>query len=126
EVHYHPAWHRMMETSQAAGYASVAWQGNPGGHVTHAAMVYLASQTEPGHCCPLTMTYAAVPALAANPALSEIWRPRLTANHYDPSLRPIEQKTSATLGMAMTEKQGGSDLRSNTTRAEAEGDAYRL
>lgn len=126
EVRYHPAWHKMMETSQSAGYASVAWQGNPGGHVTHAAMIYLASQTEPGHCCPMTMTYAAVPALAANQALSDIWRPRLTANHYDPSTRPIEQKSSATLGMAMTEKQGGSDLRSNTTRAEPEGNAYRL
>lgn len=126
EVRFHPAWHKLMEASQSAGYARIAWQGNPGGHVTHAAMVYLASQIEPGHCCPMTMTYAAIPALSADKTLSDIWRPRLTAAQYDPSPRPIEQKSAATLGMAMTEKQGGSDLRSNTTRAEPEGDAYRL
>ncbi|RMC35443.1 acyl-CoA dehydrogenase family protein [Paracoccus alkanivorans] len=126
EVRFHPAWHQLMRASLGAGYAAVAWDGTPGGHVTHAAMVYLASQVEPGHCCPMTMTYAAVPALAADPALAAIWRPRLTARTYDPGRRPIAEKASATLGMAMTEKQGGSDLRSNTTQAEPDGDFYRL
>ncbi|WP_170372829.1 acyl-CoA dehydrogenase family protein [Ruegeria arenilitoris] len=126
EVRFHPAYHHMMDLSQSAGYAALAWDGAPGGHATHAAMVYLASQVEPGHCCPLTMTYAAVPALAANPELAEIWRPKLTADTYDPAPRPIREKRSATLGMAMTEKQGGSDVRANTTTATRDGDAWRL
>lgn len=126
EVHFHPAWHELMQASLGAGYAGVAWDGTQGGHVTHAGMVYLASQTEPGHCCPMTMTYAAVPAMAANPELAAIWQPRLTARDYDPSTRPVADKDAVTLGMAMTEKQGGSDLRSNATTATAEGDYYRL
>ncbi|RJE81936.1 acyl-CoA dehydrogenase family protein [Paracoccus onubensis] len=126
EVYFHPAWHRLMQTSLGAGYAGIAWDGTEGGHVTHAAMVYLASQTEPGHCCPMTMTYAAFPALAANPKLAAVWQPRLSARDYDPSTRPIAEKSAATLGMAMTEKQGGSDLRSNATTAISEGDHYRL
>ena len=126
EVHFHPAWHELMQTSLGAGYAGIAWDRTGGGHVTHAAMVYLASQTEPGHCCPMTMTYAAFPALAANPALAAIWQPRLSARDYDPSTRPVSEKSAATLGMAMTEKQGGSDLRSNATTAISEGDHYRL
>jgi len=124
EVVFHPAYHHMMTLSQGAGYAATAWDG--GSHATHAAMVYLASQVEPGHCCPLTMTYAAVPALAANPALATVWTPKLTARTYDPRILPVERKTSATLGMAMTEKQGGSDVRSNTTRATQDGDHWRL
>lgn len=126
EVRFHPAYHRFMEAGIGAGYAALAWEGQPGGHVTHAAMVYLASQVEPGHCCPMTMTYAAVPALAADDRLATIWRPKLTARRYDPAPRPLQHKAGATLGMAMTEKQGGSDVRSNTTRAEPDGDAYRL
>ena len=126
EVRFHPAYHHMMDLSQSAGYAALAWDGAPGGHATHAAKVYLASQVEPGHCCPLTMTYAAVPALAANPELAEIWRPKLTARAYDPAPRPIGEKRSATLGMAMTEKQGGSDVRANSTIATRDGDTWRL
>lgn len=126
EVRFHPAYHRFMQVSARAGYAAVAWEGAAGGHVTHAAMVYLASQVEPGHCCPLTMTYAATPALSAAPGLAELWHPRLTARAYDPALRPVTQKLAATLGMAMTEKQGGSDVRANTTRALPDGEAYRL
>jgi len=125
-VEFHPGYHALMAAAQGAGYAGLAWEGVPGAHLGHAAMVYLLSQVEPGTCCPLTMTYAAVPALAADPALAALWRPRLTARSHDPSPRPIAQKTSATLGMAMTEKQGGSDLRSNSTRAERAGDGYRL
>ncbi|WP_170457683.1 acyl-CoA dehydrogenase family protein [Ruegeria arenilitoris] len=126
EVRFHPAYHHVMDLSQSAGYAALAWDGAPGGHATHAAMVYLASQVEPGHCCPLTMTYAAVPALAANPELAEVWRPKLTADAYDQAPRPIGEKRSATLGMAMTEKQGGSDVRANTTTATRDGEAWRL
>jgi putative acyl-CoA dehydrogenase len=89
-------------------------------------MVYLTSQVEPGVCCPMTMTYAAVPALRADKALLGEWVPKLTARLYDPAARPLARKAGATLGMAMTEKQGGSDIRANATRAEREGDHYRL
>ena len=126
EVRFHPAYHRFMETSLGAGYSAVAWEGQQGGHVTHAAMVYLANQVEPGHCCPMTMTYAAVAALTADAKLAAEWQPKLTSRSYDPAPRPLKEKRGATLGMAMTEKQGGSDVRSNTTRAEPDGDAYRL
>jgi putative acyl-CoA dehydrogenase len=130
EVRFHPAWHRFMEISIAAGYTSVAWEGRSagraGGHVTHAAMVYLASQVEPGHCCPLTMTHAAVPVIRSSADLPGAWVPKLLSRDYDPSIRPVAEKRGATLGMAMTEKQGGSDVRANTTRAEPDGDAWRL
>ncbi len=126
EVRFHPAYHQMMQISQSAGYAAMAWDGQPGGHATHAAMVYLAGQVEPGHCCPMTMTYAAIPALEVNQQIASVWRPKLMAHSYDPSTRPIEQKTSATLGMAMTEKQGGSDVRANTTIATRDGSHWRL
>ena len=126
EVAFHPAYHRMMTEGLAAGYAAIPWSGAAGGHVTHAALLYLHSQVEPGTCCPMTMTYAAVPALSANPEIEAVWRPKLTAAAYDPTIAPIGQKTAATLGMAMTEKQGGSDLRANTTRAVPEGNHYRL
>ena len=124
EVEFHPAYHDMMTLSQSAGYAACAWDG--GSHVAHAAMVYLASQVEPGHCCPLTMTYAAIPALQANASLADTWTPKLMARTYDPRTLPVDRKASATLGMAMTEKQGGSDVRTNTTRAQRDGDPWRL
>ncbi|MDJ0628865.1 MAG: acyl-CoA dehydrogenase family protein [Rhodobacter sp.] len=126
EVEFHPAYHRLMQAGLEVGYASVAWEAAPGGHVAHAAMVYVMSQIEPGVCCPMTMTYAAVPALQADPALAAIWKPKLTARGYDPRVLPLARKTAATLGMAMTEKQGGSDVRANTTQAEPAGDVYRL
>ncbi len=126
EVRFHPAYHQMMQISQSAGYAALAWDGKPGGHATHAAMVYLASQVEPGHCCPMTMTYAGIPALAANPDIAATWQPKLMTRTYDPAIEPIELKGSATLGMAMTEKQGGSDVRANSTVASRDGDHWRL
>ena len=125
EVQYHPAYHQLMGVGLRAGYASVAWQSDAGGHATHAAMVYLMSQVEPGVCCPMTMTYAAVPVLDRIEGMGE-WRGKLLARDYDPSVRPISAKSAVTIGMAMTEKQGGSDLRANTTRAVADGDVYRL
>ncbi|MEL7090916.1 MAG: acyl-CoA dehydrogenase family protein [Pseudomonadota bacterium] len=124
EVRFHPAYHQMMTLSQEAGYAATAWTG--GSHLEHAAMVYLANQVEPGHCCPMTMTYAAVSALQADDTLAATWTPKLTARAYDPRPLPLAQKTSATLGMAMTEKQGGSDVRANSTTASRDGANWRL
>ncbi|MEC7763594.1 MAG: acyl-CoA dehydrogenase family protein [Pseudomonadota bacterium] len=126
EVVFHPGYHEVMQAGMAAGYASLAWDGAPGGHATHAAMVYMLSQVEPGICCPLTMTYAAVPALAADPGLQEVWGPKLTAAGYDATIAPVGDKRSATMGMAMTEKQGGSDVRANSTRAVPDGEMWRL
>jgi len=126
EVRFHPAYHDLMQAGIGAGYAALPWEGAQGGHASHAAMVYLTSQVEPGVCCPMTMTYAAIPALRADKALLSEWVPKLTARLYDPAARPLARKAGATLGMAMTEKQGGSDIRANATRAVAEGDHYRL
>jgi putative acyl-CoA dehydrogenase len=126
EVEFHPGYHACMAAAMDLGYAHVAWDGRPGGHATHAALVYMQAQIEPGVGCPMTMTYAAVPALAADPGLAAVWRPLLTSPQYDPSVRPVDGKSGATMGMAMTEKQGGSDLRTNTTRALRDGDHYRL
>ena len=126
EVDFHPAYHDLMDLGLAAGYAAIAWEDVPGGHVTHAAMVYLHGQVEPGTCCPMTMSYAAVPALDADPAATAPWREKLLSRRYDPASRPLAGKSGATMGMAMTEKQGGSDVRANTTRAESCDDGWRL
>lgn len=129
EVRFHPAYHELMKLGLDSGFASVAWDGTPAGHVGHAAILYLTGQADSGTSCPMTMTYAAVPALVANPAVAAVWTPRIAAGRYDPAARPASEKAGVTIGMAMTEKQGGSDVRANTTRAEAiggEGDWYRL
>ncbi len=126
EVRFHPSYHQLMQAGISAGYAAVAWEGHKGGHATHAAMVYLTSQVEPGVCCPMTMTYAAVPSLRADKKMFDQWVPKLTARVYDPGVKPLGRKPGATLGMAMTEKQGGSDLRTNSTTATPDGDQYRL
>jgi putative acyl-CoA dehydrogenase len=125
-VEFHPAYHTLMAMGVAAGYPSVAWTAAAAGHVAHAAMVYLLSQVEPGVCCPLTMTYAAVPALRVDRAVAAEWEPRLLSGRYDGADRPAAEKQGATVGMAMTEKQGGSDVRANRTRAEPDGDDWRL
>ncbi|SMP11233.1 acyl-CoA dehydrogenase family protein [Shimia sagamensis] len=126
EVEFHPGYHAVMQAGLEAGYASAAWDGKAGGHATHAVLTYYMAQLEPGVACPLTMTYAAVPALRHQPDLAAVWTPLLTSGVYDPSTTPIATKRGATLGMAMTEKQGGSDVRANTTRASKDGAAYRL
>jgi putative acyl-CoA dehydrogenase len=126
EVIFHPAYHRLMEFGLSGGFSSVAWTVPESGHVAHAALLYLMAQTEPGVCCPMTMTYAVLPALAHAPAIEADWKPRITGGVYDSSSQPAAKKKGATLGMAMTEKQGGSDVRANTTRASRHGEAWAL
>ncbi|WP_317055004.1 acyl-CoA dehydrogenase family protein [Roseovarius rhodophyticola] len=126
EVRFHPSYHQLMQAGIGAGYSAIAWEAGKGGHATHAAMVYLMSQVEPGVCCPMTMTYAAIPALSVDEALFTEWGPKLMSRVYDGAPKPLTQKPGATLGMAMTEKQGGSDVRANTTQATRTRDGYRL
>ncbi|MFJ4869973.1 acyl-CoA dehydrogenase family protein [Streptomyces sp. NPDC088757] len=115
EVHFHPAWHRILGRSVSAGLTD-AW-GRPGGHVRRAAGFLVATQAEAGHGCPLSMTHAAVPALRIEPELAEVWEPAARSHVYERALLPVAEKPGALLGMAMTEKQGGSDVRANTTGA---------
>ncbi|MFF8606163.1 acyl-CoA dehydrogenase family protein [Streptomyces sp. NPDC015346] len=115
EVEFHPSWHRLLGKSVNAGLTA-AW-GRPGGHVRRAAGFMVMTQVDAGHGCPLSMTHAAVPALRADPALAGAWEPLLTSLVYEEGLRPPHQKAGVLLGMGMTEKQGGSDVRANTTEA---------
>lgn len=117
EVRYHPSYHKLMRLGIESGIHSVAWTAKQGGHVAHAAYGFMMNQAEPGVGCPMTMTYAVVPALRHNPKLAAEWVPKLTAHNYDPRFVPGAEKVGATMGMAMTEKQGGSDVRANTTVA---------
>jgi putative acyl-CoA dehydrogenase len=117
EVEYHPAYHRLMALGIGAGVSAAAWRGEPAGHVLHAALEFLMAQAEPGVCCPMTMTYASVAVLKQYPAIAAAWLPRILAEIYDASSQPAMNKLGVTIGMAMTEKQGGSDVRANTTRA---------
>ena len=127
EARFHPAYHTMFSLGMEHGTHNVAWTSpQRGGHVAHTVQEFLLSQVEAGVCCPITMTYAVIPALRHEPAVAAQWEPRATAQVYDPRMIPASQKTSATLGMAMTEKQGGSDIRANTTRAVPDGDGWRL
>ncbi|MFD4901683.1 acyl-CoA dehydrogenase family protein [Streptomyces sp. NPDC058411] len=116
EVDFHPAWHRLLGHAVTAGLTD-AW-GRPGGHVRRAAGFLVWTQAEAGHGCPLSMTHAAVPALRTDPELAAEWEPLLTSHVYEEGLRPAAQKAGVLFGMGMTEKQGGTDVRSNTTRAE--------
>jgi putative acyl-CoA dehydrogenase len=119
EVRFHPAWHNLMRLAVERGIHNLPWAGpRPGAHVARAALAMLALENEAGHVCPLSMTYAAVPVLRQNPALAKEWQPRIHSNCYDPAFRPASEKSGALVGMAMTEKQGGSDVRANLTRAE--------
>jgi putative acyl-CoA dehydrogenase len=118
EVEFHPAWHRLMEVAIGHGLHALPWrEPRPGAHAARAAGFYVWSQVEGGHGCPVSMTYAAVPALRKQPDLAAEWEPLITTLDYDPGLRPHETKRGVLFGMAMTEKQGGSDVRANTTRA---------
>jgi len=123
DVEFHPAWHQLMSAAVGHGMHAAPWASDrPGAHVARAAMFYVWSQAEAGHGCPVSMTYAAVPALRHAPELAARLEPGLVATAYDPGLRPPEHKAGLLAGMAMTEKQGGSDVRANTTRAEPAGD----
>ncbi|MFJ2257061.1 acyl-CoA dehydrogenase family protein [Streptomyces sp. NPDC087844] len=126
EVEFHPSWHRLLGKGVSAGLTA-AWS-RPGGHVRRAAGFLVWSQVEAGNGCPLSMTHAAVPALRTDPALAAEWEPRLTSTVYDQDLRPAAKKAGALFGMGMTEKQGGSDVRANTTAARplAEDGTYEL
>ena len=131
-VSFHPSYHQLMKTSIEHGLHASPWTlPRPGAHVARAAQTYLHTQVEAGHGCPITMTFAAVPTLRLQPDLAIVWEPKITARVYDPRNVPVEQKQGVTIGMAMTEKQGGSDVRSNSTRAYpvgtgGPGQAYEL
>jgi putative acyl-CoA dehydrogenase len=131
-VRFHPSYHALMRSGIEAGLHSSPWtEPGEGAHVARAARYYLQNQVEAGHCCPITMTFAATPCLRLQPDLAEQWLPKVQARVYDPRNVPAERKESATIGMAMTEKQGGSDVRANATRAipvgvEGGGHAYEL
>ncbi|MEV6987253.1 acyl-CoA dehydrogenase family protein [Sphaerisporangium sp. NPDC051017] len=119
EVEFHPAWHELMGVAVEHGLHATPWSSaRPGAHVARAAKFYVWSQVEAGHGCPISMTYASVAALRHTPALAAVWEPLLASRTYDFGLRPAAAKRGVLAGMAMTEKQGGSDVRANTTTAE--------
>jgi putative acyl-CoA dehydrogenase len=128
EVDFHPSWHRLMDVAVTAGLAGAPWADpRPGAHVARAAGFLTWTQVEAGHGCPVSMTYAVVPALRRTPDLAKVYEPLLTARVYDPGLRTPATKSGLLAGMGMTEKQGGSDVRANTTTADPAGDGtYRL
>jgi putative acyl-CoA dehydrogenase len=120
EVEFHPAWHKLMALGVEHELHSLPWTSEqPFAHTARAALYMTAMQAEAGFCCPITMTFAAIPALRAQPELAAEWEPLLTAGTYDARLIQASEKGSAIAGMAMTEKQGGSDVRANTTVARA-------
>jgi putative acyl-CoA dehydrogenase len=119
EVEFHPAYHALMAVAMQGQVHARGWRdGTPGAQVARTALAYLMNQIESGVCCPMAMTCAIVPALRNEPALAQLWEPRFTATDYDGRAVPAGEKSACTAGMAMTEKQGGSDVRANTTRAE--------
>ncbi|MCK0166449.1 acyl-CoA dehydrogenase family protein [Jannaschia sp. S6380] len=124
EVEFHPAYHNLMRQGVEGRVASAAWDGE--GRVGHLARLYLMTQADAGVVCPMSMTHAAVAALRIAPDLAAEWEPRIRAARYDPRHLPAAAKLGVTLGMAMTEKQGGSDVRANTTRAERTSEGYVL
>src|SRR5215469_15654571 len=130
-VEFHPAYHRFMTESMAAGVHATTWQSDgrhapPPSEVTRAARFYMSNQVEAGHNCPITMTRAAVAALAVEPALRAQLMEKILSRHYDCRFLPWWQKTAITLGMGMTEKQGGTDVRANTTRAVPVAEGYAI
>jgi putative acyl-CoA dehydrogenase len=126
-VEFHPSYHVLMNRAFGAGLHSLAWKAGASGFSARAALFYLWNQLEQGTSCPVTMTFASVAVLDHAPELARDWRPRILADAYDPRPAPIAQKAAATIGMAMTEKQGGSDLRAVQTLARREGNGtYRI
>jgi putative acyl-CoA dehydrogenase len=127
-VEYHPSYHALLGTAVAGGLTAEPWTrpNDTRAHLRRAVGFVVWSQTDAGHLCPVSMTYAAAAALHHDADLAARWVPRLASRRYEPDLRPITDKAGALCGMGMTEKQGGSDVRTNTTRAVPDGDAYRL
>jgi putative acyl-CoA dehydrogenase len=128
EVEFHPSWHALMEVAVREGLAGAAWSDDqPGAHVARAAGLHVWSTVEQGHTCPVSMTYAVIPALRGEPALAAVYEGLLTSRVYDPGLHPPTGKLGLIAGMGMTEKQGGSDVRATTTDALPHPDGgYRL
>ncbi len=128
EVEFHPSWHKLMGLAAEYGIHSLPWEDlRPGAHVARAALMRLTSENEAGHGCPISMTYSAVPALRKNADLAAFWEPHLKTRSYDPRFAPASTKSGVLIGMGMTEKQGGSDVRANTTKAEPIGNGeYRI
>jgi putative acyl-CoA dehydrogenase len=127
EVEYLPQYHGLMKFAVEHGLHAAPWADDrPGAHVARAAKMMVWGVTDAGHLCPISMTYAAVPALRTTPELAARFEPLLAARSYDPELRPPDTKPGLIAGMSMTEKQGGSDVRANTTRAVPSADGYRL
>jgi len=118
-VEFHPAWHKLLDLSVGHGLHSLPWEPSQpkAGHLVRTSLTFLASQIEAGHFCPISMTYAVLPALRQQPNLAALWEPMVVARAYDPSFRPASKKTGLLMGMGMTEKQGGSDVRAGTTQA---------
>ncbi len=122
EVVFHPSWHQLMRTSMENRLHSLPWiEQRKGAHVARAALMMLTAQNEAGHTCPVSMTFSAVAALRAEPELARQWEPRILSSIYDPKFAPAEEKSGVLVGMGMTEKQGGSDVRANITWAERIG-----
>jgi putative acyl-CoA dehydrogenase len=128
EVEYHPSYHHLMDLSVSAGIHAQGWDDErPGAAVSRSAHFLLVSQVELGHGCPISMTWSVVPTLRHEPELATEWEPRLLSRSYDSRFIPAEEKRGAIMGMSMTEKQGGSDLRANSTRADPIGESrYRI
>jgi putative acyl-CoA dehydrogenase len=128
EVEFHPAYHELMAYLKRHGASAGPWaEPGRGAHVRRAAFIMMYAQVDAGTMCPTTMTYAVVPSITRDPALAAEWLPRIYSRDYDPRFLPAGQKRGVTLGMGMTEKQGGSDVRANTTRAEPLGNReYRI
>jgi len=132
EVEFHPTWHQLLSFAVEHGMHGTPWAAaRPGAHVARTAAFYLWSQVESGHGCPVSMTYASVPTLRHQGELAAVWEPLAESRRYDPGLRPVSDKAGVLLGMAMTERQGGSDVRANITTAAPDdgagpGARYRL
>jgi len=133
EIAFHPAWHELMSLAIGHGTHALSWTANrPGAHVARGMLSYLWNQGESGICCPLGMTYSAVPALRLQPDLAAVWEPFILSTRYDASAAPMQRKTGGTVGMTLTEKQAGSDLRATETTARpagarrGPGEAYRI
>jgi putative acyl-CoA dehydrogenase len=132
QVEFHPAYHALMARNMAAGLHCSIWDRArppamaPSGQATRAARLFMATQAESGHICPLTMTSASVAALRHEPAIAEQWTPKILGRLYDPALRPWWEKSAVTLGMGMTEPQGGTDVRANVTRAAPIAGSYEI